>query len=89
MNTKEIRQKLMTAFNVTTSKQLKKHLTKTDLRSHAEMMHAAAVLWSYGDRYEIKDRNAVREVMYSVSEKEVMKLGYEAKHGFGSYACAA
>lgn len=85
MNAKQIRQALMTAFGVKTSKELKKHLKKTDLRSKAEMLHAAAVVWNYSQRYEVKDRYVLNDLLNAQSEELGRKLAIDAKWGFGYY----
>lgn len=90
MNAKQIRQQLMDAFGVTTSKELKLHLRKTDLRNKAELLHAAAVVWNYGRRYEVKNVNAIERILKSQDQETQRKLTIDAKHGFGYYdACVA
>lgn len=80
-----LRQCLCKAFKVQTSKELKRHLKKTDLRRKDELIHAVAVLWFYGQSYEIKNCEVLGAMIDSFSDELLHKAAYEAKHGFGAY----
>ncbi|MGL5877654.1 MAG: hypothetical protein ACRC2V_07730 [Xenococcaceae cyanobacterium] len=83
MDTLKIKENLIKAFGVETSEELSKHLTKTDLDSRTEMLHAAAVLYSYGDRYDIKDESFISKILDNESDESRHKLAIDAKHGYG------
>jgi hypothetical protein len=85
MDTSQIKRNLMKAFGVETSEDLNKHLAKTDLSSRAEMLHAAAVVYSYGTRYKVKNRDFICEILDSESVENRHKLAIDAKHGYGYY----
>jgi hypothetical protein len=85
MDTYQVKENLIKAFGVKTSEDLSKHLVKTDLNSKAEMLHAAAVVYSYGTRYKVKNRIFICEILDSESVENRHKLAIDAKHGYGYY----
>jgi uncharacterized Rmd1/YagE family protein len=85
MTTAQIKKQLMKAYGVTTAKELKKYLKKTDMRKKAELLHAVGVIWNYGSLCTwVVDRSAVKTVLDSLDSATANKVAYEAKFGFGT-----
>lgn len=85
METSQIKENLKMVFGVVTDEELALHLTKTDLDNRAEMLHATAVVWCYGESYAVKGRGFLWEIINSENDESQRRLAINAKHGYGYY----
>jgi len=73
----------MKSFGAETEAQLHLHLKNTDFKSEAALLHAAAVVYLYPTRYEVKDDAYLRLIVDTHQERT--QLLVDAHFGFGYY----
>lgn len=86
MDTFQVKESLKKAFGVDTDEELAAlHLTKTNLSSKEEMLHAASVVWCYGIFYKVKERKYLEEIIQDESVETRYKLAIDATEGHGYF----